>query len=84
MKRIGNSKEPTPARMSAIAENLREHFKSHCSITISADAFSSGSNEMNYYIYIACRTSLNKEFNTWPQLISAYRKMMKEEPKDVS
>ena len=84
MKRIGNSKEPTPARMSAIAENLREHFKSHCSITISADAFSSGNNEMNYYIYIACRTPLNKEFNTWPQLISAYRKMMKEEPKDVS
>lgn len=79
MKRIGNSKEPTPARMLAVVENLRERFKCYCSMSVSSNAHSDMMGGMDYGIYIASLNPSWIRLETWPEVISKYRELMKED-----
>ena len=78
MKRIGNSKEPTPARMSAIAENLEHLLDTYVTVEV---RISSHPNlpvrREEYALWISLHAKW-REFKTWPELIEAYRQIVRD------
>lgn len=84
MKRVGNSKELTPARMSAVAENLQVHLKCYVCVEVAADSFDHVDEiEVKYSIYIS-KSADRFPFDSWPKLLKCYRKIMKEGLESVS
>jgi hypothetical protein len=74
--RIGNSKEPTSKQMLHIAQNLQKKTGYSAYLGVEAWHFSSGNKEVNYSIYLE-NFPTTKRFKTWPEVINAYRKLMK-------
>lgn len=84
MKRIGNSKEPTPKQMLAIASNLQTHLNTFVSVIITADSYDhTGMEEVEYSLWIASM-GRHHNFKSWPKLLTFYRKIMKEGLESVS
>lgn len=78
MKRIGNSKEPTPKIMLAIVSNLRDHLNCYVSLSIVSNAHTHISEaSTDYGIYSTLDG--HKYFKTWPEIIESYRRTMKED-----
>jgi len=79
MHRIGNSEEPTPRQMMNMAENLRDRLNSDCVIEAKAKGYLiEGFPKMEYLLYISGDKYM-EYFNSWPETIEAYRKLMKGE-----
>ena len=80
MKRIGNSKEPTTKQMLAMAENLMRKLGCHAVVETTASAYDcTGNVKIEYNLYNDAHESHWDYFDTWPELLSCYRKLMKGE-----
>lgn len=76
MKKVIDTKNPTVRQMISISENLREKFKKYSSVAVETHAHSNSTIEIEYRMYIEDKTS--EYFETWPELLSSYHKLMKE------
>lgn len=77
MKRIGCTRIPYPEQMLAMASNLQEKFKTAASVTVTAWDFYPGNTKLTYKIYLNIDDKPSVEFNSWPETLSFYRKLMK-------
>ena len=78
MKRIGESKEPTVKQMLAMAENLQEKLGVAAYVGMDAWAFSSDSTSTKYHIYLDLDHKPSLTYNTWPEALTFYRRLVKE------
>ena len=78
MIRIGNSKEPTPKQMLNMVKNLRKKYNKAAKIYTNAWSFSTGDDELTYGLYLE-HFQCSVGFESWPELLKEYRKLMKEE-----
>lgn len=79
MKKVTDTKNPTVKQLRNISENLRNYLETYASITVTADFFRSGTEEVKYGIYIEKDGKATHRFKTWLELLSFYHKLMKEE-----
>jgi len=75
LHRIGNSKEPTLSQMKRMALNLRSKYKGFCTVEVKSSAYMTPSNRIKFTIYI--ENQGHRYTNSWPNLISLYRTLMK-------
>ena len=77
MKRIGNSKIPTPAQMQAMTDNLQEQFGESAKVEAYAWTFKSDNRQIRFRIYVESFIYGGKLFKTWPEALAFYRELMK-------
>ena len=77
LKRVNDSKAPTPKQMLNMAENLRKVYKKYSTVEVKARHYSVGDSELEYNIYIA-DFECPQHFETWPELMKLYKKLIKE------
>ena len=79
MKRIGNSKEPTEKQINSMISNLRKkHPEDSFNISMEAWHYRSGNTKLTYRLYSDTRSYITEEVS-WPKLLIAYRKLIRED-----
>lgn len=73
MKRIGNSKEPTPKRMLAISTNLRDILKTSVFLDLTAKTYDH-TNDTSTGFTLWIENERHFHFKTWPDVLEYYRK----------
>lgn len=75
LHRIGNSKEPTPAIMMKIVENLSVKFNGYVNISMSVAVYTGGDTKIDFWI---SGDSFPGRFRRpWPKALEYYRELMK-------
>jgi hypothetical protein len=78
IRKIDRSKEPTVAQMQAVMENLKEHFGDDLGVRVEVMSYMSGPGYALYFGTLPKDVLLHwNNFDSWPELLTFYRKIMK-------
>ena len=83
MKRIGNSKEPTPKILANIADNLTEKTRLYSNVSVESISIIGIGNlhtdtNVRYGIYIETFKTGTEYYETWPEVLKRYKELMNE------
>jgi hypothetical protein len=76
--RIGNSKEPTVSQLIKMAENLRSVYEVFSHVSANGKAYGRIKQAYaRFQIYVEDKTYATEQYDTWPELLTRYRELMK-------